>query len=78
MIDLNLMAGLFKAIDWDVIKRLIFVGDPNQLPPIGRGKVFAEVIDYLKEVYPENYGRLSINLRQMENRVSNAGTGILD
>jgi len=39
MLDLNLTATLFRAIDWPTVKRLIFVGDPNQLPPIGKGKV---------------------------------------
>jgi ATP-dependent exoDNAse (exonuclease V) alpha subunit len=78
MIDLHLMAGLFRSIDWDVVKRIIFVGDPNQLPPTGRGKVFANIIEYIKEVYPDNYGELNINIRQMENKISEKGTGILD
>jgi ATP-dependent exoDNAse (exonuclease V) alpha subunit len=78
MIDLHLMAGLFRAIDWDVVRRIIFVGDPSQLPPIGRGKVFAEIIEYIKKVYPDNYGELNINVRQMENKISGKGTGILD
>jgi hypothetical protein len=78
MIDLHLMAGLFRAIDWDVVKRFIFVGDPNQLPPIGRGKVFSDIIGYIQKTYPENYGELNINVRQMENRTLNKGTGILD
>jgi ATP-dependent exoDNAse (exonuclease V) alpha subunit len=78
MIDLHLMAGLLRAIDWDIVKRFIFVGDPNQLPPIGRGKVFADIIEYIRSVYPENYGELIINVRQMENRALNKGTGILD
>lgn len=78
MIDLHLMAGLFRAIDWDVVKRIIFVGDPNQLPPIGRGKVFADIIDFVIKTYPENYGKLHINIRQMENRAIGKGTGILD
>lgn len=78
MIDLHLMAGLFRSIDWDTVRRIILVGDPNQLPPIGRGKVFAELIDYLKKAFPENYGCLKINIRQMENEFLAHGTGILD
>lgn len=78
MIDLSLMATLFKAIDWDVTKRIILVGDPNQLPPIGRGKVFADVIAYIQENFVDSYGELQINIRQMENKVSNKGTGIID
>ncbi|OPY56983.1 MAG: ATP-dependent RecD-like DNA helicase [Pelotomaculum sp. PtaU1.Bin035] len=78
MLDLELAATLFRAINWATVQRLILVGDPNQLPPIGRGKVFAEVIDWLQEQKPECLGNLEINLRQMENILNGKGTGILD
>lgn len=78
MIDLELFAALFRAINWNSIKRLILVGDPNQLPPIGRGRVFAEIIEWLSEFYSENLGKLEINIRQMENKVSDQGNGILN
>ena len=35
MVDLELVAALFRAINFRTVQRLIFVGDPNQLPPIG-------------------------------------------
>lgn len=78
MIDLELMAALFRSIKWTSVKRLIFVGDPNQLPPIGRGRVFADVIDWLESLGGNSVGRLSCNLRQLENQLENRGTGILD
>lgn len=78
MIDLELMATLFKAINWDYAKRIIFVGDPNQLPPIGKGKVFSETIEFVKAIDPEGYGLLEHNMRQMENRLDDKGTGIID
>ena len=78
MLDLELMATAFRAINWSAVQRIIFVGDPNQLPPIGRGKVFADTIDWLRNNHPESVGELSINLRQMENRLIGRGTGILD
>lgn len=78
MLDLNLIATLFRAINWATVQRLIFVGDPNQLPPIGRGRVFADIIDWLKEQSPDSEGVLKINIRQMENRLTGKGTGILD
>src|SRR5262249_10246681 len=78
MLDLELTAALFRAINWSAVQRLILVGDPNQLPPIGRGKVFADIIDWLRTNYPQCVGELTVNLRQMENRVTNKGTGILD
>lgn len=78
MIDLTLMATLFRAINWDYAKRIVFVGDPNQLPPIGRGKVFADTIEFIKAIDDEAYGHLRDNMRQMENRIDNKGTGIID
>jgi len=78
MIDNELFAALFRAINWNSIKRLILVGDPNQLPPIGRGRVFSEIIDWIKNNYHENLGKLNVNVRQLENRVSDKGNGILD
>lgn len=78
MIDLELAAALFRSIHWEHVQRLIFVGDPNQLPPIGQGRMFADVIEWLDRSVPEQVGKLDINLRQMENRVQKKGTGILD
>ncbi|WP_211325519.1 ATP-dependent DNA helicase [Roseimicrobium gellanilyticum] len=78
MLDLELTAALFRAINWNTVQRMIIVGDPNQLPPIGRGKVFADVIDWLRENHPQSVGELTVNLRQMENRMTGRGTGILD
>ncbi len=78
MLDLELMVTLFRAINWATVQRLFLVGDPNQLPPIGRGKVFSEIIDWLQEHKPECLGNLEINMRQMENRLNDKGTGILE
>ncbi|WCL50761.1 ATP-dependent DNA helicase [Leptospira sp. GIMC2001] len=78
MIDLGMMACLFRSIDWNHVQRLILVGDPNQLPPIGKGKVFSDVIGYLLNENPDSLGNLEVNLRQMENLVSDKGTGILN
>lgn len=78
MIDLNLFATLFKAINWNSVQRLILIGDPNQLPPIGRGKVFADTIEWLSKEYPHNIGVLHYNIRQLVNRVQNNGNGILE
>ena len=56
-------------------KRIIFVGDPNQLPPIGSGKPFVDLVNLLRDNLPANsgewkprvcncYGELQINRRQ--------------
>jgi hypothetical protein len=78
MLDLGLTAALLRAVNWHSVQRVILVGDPNQLPPIGRGRAFADIIDWLSGNYPGCVGELTVNLRQMENRVSGRGTGILD
>ncbi|MCL2203701.1 MAG: AAA family ATPase [Defluviitaleaceae bacterium] len=78
MVDLSLLATLFRAIHWNNVKRLILIGDPNQLPPIGRGKVFSDAIAWLRQEYPDNVGELKHNIRQMKNRVIDGCTGIVD
>ena len=53
-------------------KRIIFVGDPNQLPPIGAGRPFVDMVHLLREDLPANpfprvcksYGELTVNRRQ--------------
>ena len=78
MLDLSLMASLVRAIDWRQVRRFILVGDPNQLPPIGRGRVFADVIQWLSKKPNNSIAHLNHNLRQMENRIEEKGTAILD
>lgn len=78
MLDLTLIATLFKAIDWNTVKRLILVGDPNQLPPIGRGRVFADLIEWIREARPEAHGHLTHNVRQAQARIQGEGTAILE
>jgi thymidylate kinase len=78
MIDLSLMAALFRAIDWNAISRLILVGDAAQLPPIGVGKVYADIVTYLREQFEDHLVVLTKNLRQLENRVSDQGCSILE
>jgi len=77
MLDLGLMASLVRAIDWRQVRRFILVGDPNQLPPIGRGRVFADTIQWLTKNKPDSIARLTHNLRQLENRIEGKGTAIL-
>ncbi|MDR1873174.1 MAG: AAA family ATPase [Deltaproteobacteria bacterium] len=51
--------------------RIIFVGDPNQLPPIGAGRPFVDLVQYLKNDLPplfprvgKSYGELTVTRRQ--------------
>ncbi len=46
--------ALMQALDLGHIKRLILVGDPYQLPPIGAGRPFADFCTYLDNLEPEH------------------------
>lgn len=68
MVDLIKLAEVLEAINIESndFYRLILVGDENQLPPIGYGKPFVDLIDYIKEQsnYRENnYISLQANCR---------------
>jgi hypothetical protein len=48
MIPLDLLGVLFRALDLNKVSRLILVGDPNQLPPIGPGRPLVDIIAWLE------------------------------
>lgn len=68
MVDLIKFETLFRKLNFNTpkFKRLILVGDENQLPPIGYGKVYIDIIRYvLAEVkYQGNFISLDVNCRQ--------------
>ncbi len=62
MIPMDLLGLLFRAIDLNKVSRLILVGDPNQLPPIGPGRPFVDIVSWLKadqeaveNLYPKSF-----------------------
>lgn len=50
MVDLDKLAEILNRVNTQspYFKRLILVGDENQLPPIGAGKVFEDILEYLR------------------------------
>jgi exodeoxyribonuclease V alpha subunit len=48
MIPMDLLGILFRALDLNKVTRLILVGDPNQLPPIGPGRPLVDIIAWLE------------------------------
>lgn len=74
MVDIDKLGVLFRAIPWNNIRRLILVGDPNQLPPIGVGKPFADIIEYVDESteYKDNLGQLRVNCRVHQSKQGSA------
>src|SRR5690606_20153667 len=48
MLTMDDLAAVLDALDLAHVQRLILVGDPNQLPPIGVGRPFADLTSYLE------------------------------
>ncbi|MCK5749088.1 MAG: AAA family ATPase, partial [Oricola sp.] len=66
MPSVELLAALFRAIDVNAIRRLIFVGDPYQLPPIGPGRPFVDALRWMRENHPECVAELKTCMRVTE------------
>ena len=49
MLPVDLLATLIKSIEISKVKRFILIGDPNQLPPIGPGRPFDDIVKWLAE-----------------------------
>lgn len=70
MLTEEMFGALMQALK--AAKRIIFVGDPNQLPPIGAGRPFVDLVNLLRlnlkdGVFPrvcDCYGELTVNRRQ--------------
>ncbi|HDP94685.1 MAG TPA: hypothetical protein ENN40_04910 [Candidatus Aminicenantes bacterium] len=72
MIPTDLFGTLLRALDSGPLSRLILVGDPNQLPPIGPGRPFADIIEWLYRERPECIAPLSVCMRTDEDQDSPA------
>ena len=76
MLTEDQVAATLDAIETTAVERLILVGDPRQLPPIGAGRPFVDIIRYLNENHvskhneaPTGYAELKIVRRQTEQSV---------
>jgi hypothetical protein len=49
MLPVDLFATLIKSIELSRVKRFVMIGDPNQLPPIGPGRPFDDIVKWLAE-----------------------------
>lgn len=63
MVPTDLLGTLFKAVKLDLVKRLILVGDPNQLPPIGPGRPFVDIVNWLQARHPKCVAQLRTTMR---------------
>jgi len=82
MLTEEMFGSLMQALQKNA-QRIILLGDPNQLPPIGAGRPFVDLVNYLKKnispaIFPKIgncYGELTITRRQ---RSSETGKTRLD
>lgn len=82
MLTEDQLVALLKALDLGHVQRIILVGDPHQLPPIGVGRPFADLVAHLEEARlsadPAGVARagalarLTVELRTHEGRRSDA------
>ena len=66
MIPTDLFGTLLRALDSGPLRRLILVGDPSQLPPIGPGRPFADIIEWLQADRPKCIAPLRVCMRTVE------------
>ncbi|RTQ92254.1 AAA family ATPase [Lysinibacillus telephonicus] len=63
MLTEEMFAGILKLVDSHA-ERIVFIGDPNQLPPIGAGRPFVDLINYLNTAHPDKVATLKTEMRQ--------------
>lgn len=73
MPSVELLAALFRAVDMDAFRRLIFVGDPYQLPPIGPGRPFVDALRWMREGHPNCIAELKTCMRVTQTAEGKAG-----
>jgi len=82
MLTMDSFLAVLEALDLVKVARIILVGDPNQLPPIGAGRPFADLVAMLDDVAdspdPEKAklagarGRLTVEVRTVADTSSDA------
>ena len=71
MLTEEMLGALLQALKKNA-QRIILVGDPKQLPPIGAGRPFVDLVKYLKKDIPafprvgKSYGELTVTRRQQD------------
>ena len=70
MLTEEMFGALLQALRKNA-RRIIFVGDPNQLPPIGAGRPFVDLVRHLNNGVNEfpkvgkGFGQLTVTMRQL-------------
>lgn len=70
MLNTDELYALLNGLDLFHVQRIILVGDPNQLPPIGPGRPFADLVSRLENdnegKYSDALGKLNVEVRSRE------------
>jgi ATP-dependent exoDNAse (exonuclease V) alpha subunit len=79
MLTMNDLYAVLQALDLGHVERVILVGDPNQLPPIGVGRPFADLVGVLDDPKSDAEraavavrSRLTVEVRTSEGSTSDA------
>lgn len=70
MLTEEMFGALLQALSKNA-SRVIFVGDPNQLPPVGAGRPFVDLVNHLDngvKSFPKvgkGFGQLTVTMRQL-------------
>jgi ATP-dependent exoDNAse (exonuclease V) alpha subunit len=86
MLTLDQLSAVLSALDLTYVQRIILVGDPNQLPPIGVGRPFTDLVVFLDNAAESEdededeaimalagaLARLTIELRTVQDEESDA------
>lgn len=79
MIATDLFGTLLRALDANAVRRLILVGDPNQLPPIGPGRPFVDALRWAEQNAGATIARLRTCMRTSEGeKQASAGLALAD
>lgn len=76
MLTMDDLVAVLEALDLAHVQRLVLVGDPNQLPPIGVGRPFADLASYLEttDALADDGARLGVALARLTVEVRAAAT----
>lgn len=67
MLDTRLFGEMARIMaKMDHVPFFLFVGDVDQLAPVGHGQVFKDLLEYAEKVYPDSVTRLTVLKRQDE------------
>jgi exodeoxyribonuclease V alpha subunit len=76
MLDAKLFSLLLSSVKDETT--LVLGGDPQQLPPVESGTLFADLVDVLEKEYPEFVSRLTNCLRSDEREILHFAQAVIE